>query len=90
MHVLLAKVVEAHRRSRRIYGAPRVIRGLRAQGLRTSKRRCARLFKALGLQGRRRGRAKPRTTDSRHGEGRGVQSLGAAAGSDRTRSGVGD
>lgn len=65
---LLAKVAEAHCRSRRTYGAPRVMRELRAQGLRTSKRRCARLLKALGLQGRRRGRAKPRTTDSRHGK----------------------
>ena len=65
---LLAKVAEAHRPSLRSYGAPRVMRELRAQGLRTSKRRCARLLKALGVQGRRRVRAKPRTTDSRHGE----------------------
>jgi putative transposase len=65
---LAAQVAEAHRRSRRTYGAPRVMRELRAQGLRTSKRRCARLLKALGLQGRRRCRGKPRTTDSRHGQ----------------------
>ncbi len=66
--VLGAKVAEAHRRSRRTYGAPRVMRELRAQGVRTSKRRCARLLKALGLQGARRCRGKPRTTDSRHGQ----------------------
>ena len=63
-----AKVAEAHRRSRRTYGAPRVMRELREQGVRTSKRRCARLLKALGLAGRRRCRGKPRTTDSRHGQ----------------------
>ncbi len=65
---LAPKVAEAHRRSRRTYGAPRVMWELRAQGVRTSKRRCARLLKALGLAGRRRCRGKPRTTDSRHGQ----------------------
>jgi putative transposase len=65
---LAPKVAEAHRRSRRTYGAPRVMRELREQGVRTSKRRCARLLKALGLAGRRRCRGKPRTTDSRHGQ----------------------
>ncbi len=65
---LAAKVAEAHHRSRRTYGAPRVMRELRAQGVRTSKRRCARLLKVLGLQGRRRCGRKPRTTDSRHGQ----------------------
>lgn len=64
---LAPKVAEAHRRSRRTYGAPRVMRELRAQGVKTSKRRCARLLKTLGLQGRWRCRGKPRTTDSRHG-----------------------
>ena len=65
--VLAPKVAEAHRRSRRTYGAPRVMRELRSQGVRTSKRRCARLLKALGLAGARRCRGKPRTTDSRTG-----------------------
>jgi putative transposase len=66
--VLAAQVAQVHRHSRRTYGAPRVVRELRAQGVRTSKRRCARLLKAQGLNGRKRGRAKPRTTDSRHGK----------------------
>lgn len=57
--VLGAKVADARRRSRRTYGAPRVMRELRAQGVRISKRRCARLLKALGLQGRRRCRGTP-------------------------------
>ena len=65
---LAPKVAQAHRRSRRTYGAPRVMRELRAQGVKTSKRRCARLLRALGLQGARRRRGKPRTTDSRHGQ----------------------
>ena len=66
--VLAQQVAQAHHRSRRTYGAPRVLHELRAQGVRTSKRRCARLLKSLGLQGRRRRRARPRTTDSRHGQ----------------------
>lgn len=65
---LAAQVAQAHRGSRHTYGAPRVVRELRAQGVRTSKRRCARLLRAQGLQGRCRRRAKPRTTDSRHGQ----------------------
>lgn len=65
---LAAQVAQAHRGSRQTYGAPRVVRELRAQGVRTSKRRCARLLRAQGLQGRCRRRAKPRTTDSRHGQ----------------------
>lgn len=65
---LAAQVAQAHRDSRRTYGAPRVVRELRAQGVRISKRRCARLLHAQGLQGRCRRRGKPRTTDSRHGQ----------------------
>ena len=64
---LAAQVAQAHRDSRRTYGAPRVVRELRAQGVRISKRRCARLLHAQGLQGRSRRRGKPCTTDSRHG-----------------------
>jgi transposase InsO family protein len=44
------------------------MRELRDHGIRTSKRRCARLLKMLGLAGRRRCRRKPRTTDSQHGQ----------------------
>ena len=60
------QVAAAHARSRKNYGAPRVVEELRAAGTAISKRRCARLMKAGGLQGRKKHRRRPRTTDSRH------------------------
>jgi putative transposase len=60
------QVAAAHARSRRNYGAPRVVVELREAGTAISKRRCARLMKARGLQGRKKHRRRPRTTDSRH------------------------
>jgi transposase InsO family protein len=51
--------------SRRTYGSPRVHAELRAQGLRVSRRRVARLMRERGLGVATRRRA-PRTTDSRH------------------------
>jgi transposase InsO family protein len=65
--VLQAQIVRAHRASRCNYGAPRIVAELRAQGLSTSKRRCARLMRAAGLRGRKKPRRRPRTTDSDHG-----------------------
>jgi transposase InsO family protein len=63
---LAAQIAAAHRRSRRSYGAPRIVEDLREAGTPISKRRCARLMKARGLQGRKKHRRRPRTTDSRH------------------------
>jgi transposase InsO family protein len=60
------KVAASHRASRGAYGAPRIVVDLREAGTHTSKRRCARLMRELGLQGRKKHRRKPRTTDSRH------------------------
>jgi transposase InsO family protein len=61
-----AKVAAAHRASRGTYGAPRILVDLQEGGTRTSKRRCARLMREQGLQGKKKHRRKPRTTDSRH------------------------
>ena len=44
----------------------RLVEELREAGTPVSKRRCAWLMKARGLQGRNKHRRRPRTTDSRH------------------------
>ena len=62
------QIVELHRRSRRNYGAPRILKDLRDAGVRTSEKRCARLMKQRGIQGKKKHRRRPRTTDSRHGQ----------------------
>jgi putative transposase len=62
---LAEQVTEAHARSRGIYGSPRVHRELRAQGIRTSRKRVERLMRQRGLRGRQKRRF-VRTTDSRH------------------------
>jgi len=63
---LAKQIVAAHARSRKNYGAPRIVAELREDGTPISKRRCARLMKASGLQGRKKHRRRPRTTDSKH------------------------
>jgi putative transposase len=63
---LADQIAAAHARSRKNYGAPRIVEELRADDTPISKRRCARLMKARGLQGRKKHRRRPRTTDSRH------------------------
>lgn len=64
--VLAVRIAAAHRSSRKTYGAPRIVEDLREEGIRTSKRRCARLMRAQGLRGKKKNRGRPRTTDSRH------------------------
>ena len=65
--VLLAHVRCAHAESRATYGAPRVHRELRAQGVCTSKKRVARLMRTAGLAARSRRRFVV-TTNSAHQE----------------------
>ena len=65
--VLAAQIAVAHRNSRNTYGAPRIVDELHDQGVKISRRRCARLMRAKGLRGRKKNRRRPRTTDSRHG-----------------------
>ena len=57
---------EVHAQSRGTYGRPRLTMALRQRGQRHSAKRVARLMRALGLHGVRRGRFRPQTTDSRH------------------------
>jgi putative transposase len=63
---LADQIAAAHARSRRNYGAPRIVEELRAERTSISKRRCARLMKERGLAGRKKHRRRPRTTDSGH------------------------
>jgi transposase InsO family protein len=63
---LAAQIAAAHARSRKNYGAPRIVEELREEGAPISKRRCARLMKERGLQGRKKPRRRPCTTDSKH------------------------
>jgi len=55
-----------HVQSRGTYGRPRLWAALRQQGQHHSPKRIARLMRALGLRGVRRGRFRPQTTQSNH------------------------
>jgi len=63
---LAEQIARVHHRSRKNYGAPRIVQDMRADGIPISKRRCARLMKEKGLRGRKKARRRPQTTDSRH------------------------
>jgi len=63
---LMAQVRIAHAASDGDYGAPRIHRELRDQGLHVGKNRVARLMRTAGLVGRARRRRRERTTDSAH------------------------
>ena len=65
--ILTIQIVAAHRKSRRTYGAPRIVEELRECEVRISRRRCARLMRAQGVRGTKKNRKRPRTTDSHHG-----------------------
>lgn len=73
---LSTKIIAAHVRSRRNYGAPRLVAELREEGTAISKRRCARLMKAHALRGRKKHRRRPRTTDSNHAHAPAANLLG--------------
>ena len=62
---LLLNIRRSHRASDETYGAPRVLRDLRDDGLRVGQKRIARLMRRAGLVGRR-PRSFVRTTDSNH------------------------
>ena len=65
--ILTTQIIAAHRKSRRTYGAPRIVEELRDCEVRISRRRCARLMRSCGLRGTKKNRKRPRTTDSTHG-----------------------
>lgn len=63
--LLLKKIKKEHEQSRQIYGAPRIERKLREDGIRTSRKRVARLMSENGIRSRIRKKFKA-TTNSRH------------------------
>ena len=65
--LLRKKIALVHAKSRNTYGAPRVVKELRAEGVHISKRRCARLMKVEGVRGKKKHRRAAQTTNSRHG-----------------------
>jgi putative transposase len=62
---LMRQIQTIFAESRRTYGSPRVQAALKAQGIRTARKRVARLMRHAQLQARQRRRS-VRTTDSRH------------------------
>ena len=62
---LIPEIKEAHRRSRKTYGSPRIHRDLRAKGRRVGRKRITRLMRQEGIFGKKRRRF-CRTTDSVH------------------------
>jgi putative transposase len=63
---LLEHIWDAHRRSRRLYGSPRITAELNDQGMRCSKNRVARIMRDNRIQAEVRKKFKKNTTDSRH------------------------
>lgn len=62
---LKVKIAAWHRASHGTYGSPRIVRDLREDGDRVSRKRVARLMRDLEIEGRRKRRYRA-TTDSRH------------------------
>jgi len=65
--VLAAQIETEFNASRKTYGARRILRKLRSQGRRHSRRRIVRLMAKRKLRAFQKGRYRPKTTDSRHG-----------------------
>ena len=59
-------IVRLHHESRGNYGAPRILEDLKEKGIKTSKRRCARVMREQGVRGRKKHCKRPSTTESGH------------------------
>lgn len=62
---LIEEIMEVHNQSRQVYGAPRIEKQLRKKGIRTSKKRVARLMRDNGIKARSKKKFKA-TTNSNH------------------------
>jgi putative transposase len=63
---LLGAIRKIHEEVDQVYGAPRMVRELRADGHRCARHRVARIMRSAGLRARRRLGRRPRTTNSKH------------------------
>jgi putative transposase len=63
---LLEHIWDAHKRSRSLYGSPRITAELNEQGMRCSKNRVARIMRDNRIQAEVRRKFRKKTTDSRH------------------------
>jgi putative transposase len=63
---LLENIWDAHKRSRRLYGSPRITAEINDQGIPCGKNRVARIMRENGIQAEVRRRFRKKTTDSRH------------------------
>jgi transposase InsO family protein len=64
--VLLKQIRAVYQAGRGLYGSPRIHAALRQQGVRSSRKRVARLMRQHNIHSRRRPQRRIRTTDSRH------------------------
>ena len=60
------RVQVIHATSHKTYGSPRMMRSLRNEGIRCSRKRVARIMREHGLRGCQKARFRPPTTDSKH------------------------
>jgi len=63
---LVVEIKTIHKKSRYSYGAPKITKALQKKGYEVNHKRVARLMKEHNIQGRKRKRYQPRTTDSNH------------------------
>lgn len=63
---LLEHIWDTHKRSRSIYGSPRITAEINEQGIRCGRNRIARIMRANGIRAEVRRKFRKKTTDSRH------------------------
>ena len=63
--IILEKIKEIHRKSRRLYGSPRIYKELRRRGIKINKKRVARIMRKYGIRAKTHRKYKV-TTNSNH------------------------
>jgi transposase InsO family protein len=63
---LLEHIWDAHKRSRSLYGSPRITAEINEQGIRCGRNRVARIMRVNGIRAEVRRKFRKKTTDSRH------------------------